>query len=576
MNDLWTQTTIPSGDGSSTMVWTGANGQMAMPDGSGGFVDLQSRQPIAASDIANIQASQQLQPLMNGLAGPAIQGMLSSGAVSVSQLAQALPAAQQIFGGLPMARNGVNPYSQVNAIVQALGNPPALQQYVVAPNSPQFQQGQVASDQNAAAVASATSNQGLNQTMEGLAATIALPALTAGFGGALFGGAGSSVGDTAPAWGEIGASGIGGGGAGLGAAGAGVAGTAQVADLSGGNLPISGLTYGGNAGIDSVNATLGTGTAAGGAAVPAVGATVAGTGTVGAGSGLFGTGITLGNVGTGLGIAGTLGGLGGGGSGDANLTGSSQLGTGNPSLGLNVNADQVSNFGGLGGGTDTIASGISNTASANSGLGGGSLLSGTDSGSLTNILSGLGTASGLTSGLSDLSGTSGLQNLLQSLQQGLGTGVGSGGATVGSTIPGLLALAYAAQQPGADTSQLQSVYNAAGSNQGGFVQAAQAPLLQSQAAGYGDLVQNQGLRGVLGSSFGDTDIANYLSTTGQGIANAGINATQGSLALQGNLAGQISQLGLQNQQIQNNLYGTAFNVLGRGLNPTSYIGASTS
>ncbi len=218
----------------------------------------------------------------------------------------------------------------------------------------------------------------------------------------------------------------------------------------------------------------------------------------------------------------------------------------------------------------------------------------------------------------DAANSGGLGNsLLNGLKGLLGTGLGSGGATVGSTLPGLLALAYAAQQPGADTSQLQNVFGQLGAapkspydpsqlqtilgklggNQDAIVQAATDPFQKNIAAGYGDLLQSQGLRGIRGSSFGDTDIANFLSTTGRGLADAGASATQqslttqaglasqiaglggqnaafnqGNLALQGNLASQISQFGLQNQGIKNNLYGTAFNILGRGLNPTAYSG----
>lgn len=307
----------------------------------------------------------------------------------------------------------------------------------------------------------------------------------------------------------------------------------------------------------------GAGAAAGGAAAadPLAFASGGGMAPVGAGAGGLGGGTGL--------TGGTLGGGGGTGLG---LTAPATLGTGAPSLGFGLTPDQVGAFGGLGGGTAEAASGIANTAA-----GGGSFLGGTSAGSLGTGLAGLGTAGGL-SGIGNLgTGASSLLSGLSSATGGApGAAPGGGGPSVGSTIPGLLALAYAAQQPGADTSQLQSILAGLQGNQNPLIQAAQAPLLQSQAAGYGDLLQSQGNRGIRGSSFGDTDIANFLSTTGQGIANAGANAAQGSLALQGNLAGQISGLGLQNQQIKNNLYGTAFDVLGRGLNPGSYGAAGST
>ena len=143
---------------------------------------------------------------------------------------------------------------------------------------------------------------------------------------------------------------------------------------------------------------------------------------------------------------------------------------------------------------------------------------------------------------------------------------------VGSTVPGALALAYAANQPGLDLTNLNSVYGKLGGNQDAIVKAATDPLQMNIAGGYGDLLQSQGLRGIRGSSFGTTDIANYLSQTGNTLANAGANAAQGSLALQGNLAAQIAQLQNQAQQQKNDLYGRAFDTLGRGLNPRGYSG----
>lgn len=150
----------------------------------------------------------------------------------------------------------------------------------------------------------------------------------------------------------------------------------------------------------------------------------------------------------------------------------------------------------------------------------------------------------------------------------------SGGPSLPSLAPGIAALTYAAGQKPIDTSQLQNVFGAAGANAPLFVQASQAPLQQAQAGGYGDLLQSQAARGIRGSSFGDQDIANYMNTTNQGISNAGINAAQASLGLQGNLAGQISNLNALSQQMKNDLYGRAFSSIGQGLNPTPGMGGS--
>lgn len=144
--------------------------------------------------------------------------------------------------------------------------------------------------------------------------------------------------------------------------------------------------------------------------------------------------------------------------------------------------------------------------------------------------------------------------------------------TAGSTVPGLMALNYANSQPGINTGPLQGILGQMGANTAGYTQAALDPFQQNIAAGYGDLLQSQAKRGIRGSSFGDTDIANYIATTGRSLANAGANAFQGSLANQGNLAAQIAALMNQGQTTKNQLFGRAFDVLGRGLNPASYMG----
>lgn len=178
-------------------------------------------------------------------------------------------------------------------------------------------------------------------------------------------------------------------------------------------------------------------------------------------------------------------------------------------------------------------------------------------------------------------GVNALKTLLGGNASGGSTGnpaldkaLGIGGADIAArSAPGIAALAYANKQPGLDVGPLKGILSGLGGNQDAVIRAATDPFQQNIAAGYGDILRSQGQRGIRGSSFGDTDIANYISTTGRSLANAGANAAEGSLTLQGNLASNIAQLQNQAQQIKNSLYGRAFDVLGRGLNPSGYQGA---
>lgn len=175
------------------------------------------------------------------------------------------------------------------------------------------------------------------------------------------------------------------------------------------------------------------------------------------------------------------------------------------------------------------------------------------------------------------SGTQGLSTaskLLQSLGINpsgvLGGLLNDGISLAARTAPGLMALDYANKQPGIDTGNLEGILGQIGGNHNAVIKAATDPLQANIAAGYGDLLQSQGLRGIRGSSFGTTDIANYLSRTGEALSGAAANAAQGSFALQGNLAAQIASLKNQAQQNKNNLFGKAFDVLGRGVSPGGF------
>ena len=174
-----------------------------------------------------------------------------------------------------------------------------------------------------------------------------------------------------------------------------------------------------------------------------------------------------------------------------------------------------------------------------------------------------------------------LQQLQQLLggqqQQGGGTGggfnLGSLGNLAGSTIPGLLALNYARNQSGPNLSNLNSVFAQMQGNQSPYMQSVLDPIRQQNAATFGQLEQNMGNRGLLGSSLENTALQSFNTSADRALANAGASAMQGSLGMQGNLAGNIAQLQNQAQQQKNQLYGTAFDVLGRGLNPQGYAGS---
>lgn len=185
-------------------------------------------------------------------------------------------------------------------------------------------------------------------------------------------------------------------------------------------------------------------------------------------------------------------------------------------------------------------------------------------------------ATGMPRGLSFLNSLRGM--LPSGLPASLGSALGGlssylpSAKQAASLAPGLLALAYARQQPGVDTSGLENTMSMADVNAPLFVQGAINPVQQNIAGGYGDLLQSQAARGIRGSSFGDASIGNYLSTTGRALGDVGATAAQKAIGLRGDLAGQIAVLKAKSQEMKNNLYGRAFDVLGRGLNPSGYAG----
>lgn len=96
-------------------------------------------------------------------------------------------------------------------------------------------------------------------------------------------------------------------------------------------------------------------------------------------------------------------------------------------------------------------------------------------------------------------------------------------------------------------SQYQDLYQKAGAGQGGYVQSVIDPLKQQAATEYGNLVQNQGMRGLGGSSIATGALANYTTDTGRAIADATAKATQESLGLQQGIT--TAQAGLTRDQL---------------------------
>jgi hypothetical protein len=178
-------------------------------------------------------------------------------------------------------------------------------------------------------------------------------------------------------------------------------------------------------------------------------------------------------------------------------------------------------------------------------------------------------------------GSSWLDSITNGLKQfmpGSGQPGGQGGSgqgllssllgTLGGTVPSALVGNWAMNQK-PDLGPLYQTYNASAANAPGFIQAAQTPLLESQAMGYGDLLQSQAQRGIRGSSFGDRDIGQYLTTTNRGIANAGTNAAEAALGLQGTLAGRIPQAQSQSLAAIAPILGGSLAGIGQGLRSPS-------
>jgi hypothetical protein len=117
--------------------------------------------------------------------------------------------------------------------------------------------------------------------------------------------------------------------------------------------------------------------------------------------------------------------------------------------------------------------------------------------------------------------------------------VGSVGDILGGGVAGSGAMDPTAA--GIYQGQLGDYRNMLANYQGGtnspYVQSMLAPAQQQNAQTYGNVMQDQALRGIRGSSFGDQSLANTAATANQNIANISGQAQYNQL---------LQQLGIQN------------------------------
>lgn len=131
----------------------------------------------------------------------------------------------------------------------------------------------------------------------------------------------------------------------------------------------------------------------------------------------------------------------------------------------------------------------------------------------------------------------------------LGTGL--------ALAPALAAIQYARNQGPFDTSRLQSAYNQIDPN------ALALPFDLQTARGRENLSSSLTQRNVMGSSFGNQDLASYDLLRQAGRQNI---LTQGAQA-QAGIGGQILDAQVKERLLKNDLYGRALLALSTGLNP---------
>ena len=85
---------------------------------------------------------------------------------------------------------------------------------------------------------------------------------------------------------------------------------------------------------------------------------------------------------------------------------------------------------------------------------------------------------------------------------------------------------------GTVTDNNNSLYNAAGTNKGAYVDSVTAPMKALASTNYGNMVNSDALRGMAGSSLANESLTNYTNDTNQAIGNATAGALQQSIGLQ--------------------------------------------
>lgn len=117
-----------------------------------------------------------------------------------------------------------------------------------------------------------------------------------------------------------------------------------------------------------------------------------------------------------------------------------------------------------------------------------------------------------------------------------------------------------------DTSKLTDLYGQLQGNQSAYMNSLTNPYDQQTASGRGQLTQSLGQRGVLGSSFGAMDLANYDTTRDRGRADIVAQGMNNQIGQQANIAGAL--VNAQNQDrnfglsAMNAKAGIANNILG--------------
>lgn len=212
--------------------------------------------------------------------------------------------------------------------------------------------------------------------------------------------------------------------------------------------------------------------------------------------------------------------------------------------------NNVGGTGATGGSTGGSSGGSSGGAGGGGLFGGGStggLFGGGGGSSLLGLLGGAGMLGLLTNEASKVSDTpTGIRTPFSSVNQGLATM----DPAIRNTFLGNIA-------------NQQGLFNEAGGNQGAYIQARVNPLLQQVAQRRGELERSMGLRGVLGSSFGDQSMTNFDLDSQRALGDARALATNDAIGMRSGLSQQIgaggdqlfrSELGglqLADQNIQN-------------------------